>query len=53
LQCLAQSGDDNAFRPDPARRAGDRLITIDDPTGVSGYAVVPGSVMNDRFSVEV
>ena len=28
-------------------------ITIDDPTGASGLAVVPGVVMNDRFAVEV
>jgi hypothetical protein len=28
-------------------------ITIDDPTGASGIAIVPGVVMNDRFSIEV
>lgn len=28
-------------------------IVIDDPTGSSGLAQVPGSVMNDRFNVEV
>jgi hypothetical protein len=28
-------------------------IVINDPTGASGIATVPGSVMNDRFSVEV
>lgn len=28
-------------------------IAIDDPTGASGLAVIPGAVMNDRFSVEV
>lgn len=28
-------------------------IDIDDPTGASGLAVVPGIVMNDRFAVEV
>ena len=28
-------------------------IVIDDPTGASGLATVPGSIMNDRFSVEV
>ena len=28
-------------------------ITIDDVTGASGLAVVPGVVMNDRFAVEV
>ena len=28
-------------------------IVINDPTGASGIATVPGSLMNDRFSVEV
>jgi hypothetical protein len=28
-------------------------IVINDPTGASGVATVPGVVMNDRFSVEV
>jgi hypothetical protein len=28
-------------------------IAINDPTGASGIATVPGSVMNDRFSAEV
>ena len=28
-------------------------IVINDPTGASGVATVPGSIMNDRFSVEV
>lgn len=28
-------------------------IVIDDPTGASGLATVPGSVMNDRFAVEI
>ncbi len=28
-------------------------IVINDPTGASGIATVPGVVMNDRFSVEV
>jgi hypothetical protein len=28
-------------------------IEIDDPTGASGLVEVPGTVMNDRFSVEV
>src|SRR6187200_1117136 len=28
-------------------------IEIDDPTGGSGLATVPGVVMNDRFSIEV
>jgi hypothetical protein len=28
-------------------------IVIDDPTGASGLATVPGVVMNDRFSAEV
>jgi hypothetical protein len=28
-------------------------ITINDPTGASGIATVPGVVMNDRFSLEV
>jgi hypothetical protein len=28
-------------------------IEIDDPTGASGLATVPGVVMNDRFGVEV
>jgi hypothetical protein len=28
-------------------------IVIDDPTGASGLATVPGTVMNDRFAVEV
>jgi hypothetical protein len=28
-------------------------IVINDPTGASGIATVPGSVMNDRFSAEV
>jgi hypothetical protein len=28
-------------------------IEIDDPDGASGLAVVPGSVMNDRFNVEI
>lgn len=28
-------------------------IVINDPTGASGIATIPGSVMNDRFSVEV
>ena len=28
-------------------------IEINDPTGASGIATVPGSVMNDRFAVEV
>ena len=28
-------------------------ITIDDVTGASGLAVVPGVVMNDRFAIEV
>ena len=28
-------------------------IAIDDPTGASGLAVIPASVMTDRFSVEV
>jgi len=28
-------------------------IVVDDVTGASGLATIPGSVMNDRFSVEV
>ena len=28
-------------------------IVINDPTGASGIATVPGVVMNDRFAVEV
>ena len=28
-------------------------IVINDPTGASGMATIPGSVMHDRFSVEV
>jgi hypothetical protein len=28
-------------------------IVINDPTGASGIATIPGSVMNDRFGVEV
>jgi hypothetical protein len=28
-------------------------ITVDDPTGASGLAVIPASVMNDRFNIEV
>jgi hypothetical protein len=28
-------------------------IVINDPTGASGIATIPGTVMNDRFSVEV
>jgi hypothetical protein len=28
-------------------------IVINDPTGASGIATVPGSVMNDRYTVEV
>jgi hypothetical protein len=28
-------------------------IAINDPTGASGIATIPGTVMNDRFSVEV
>jgi len=28
-------------------------IDINDPTGASGIATIPGSTMNDRFSVEV
>jgi len=28
-------------------------IVINDPTGASGIATVPGPVMNDRFSIEV
>ena len=28
-------------------------ITIDDPTGAAGVAIIPGSVMVDRFRIEV
>ena len=28
-------------------------IDINDPTGASGIATIPGSVMNDRFNIEV
>ena len=28
-------------------------ITVDDPAGASGLAVIPASVMNDRFNIEV
>ena len=28
-------------------------ITVDDSAGASGLAVIPGSVMNDRFNIEV
>lgn len=41
------------MRPFTSGGASGYDITVDDVTGASGLAVIPASVMNDRFNIEV